>query len=325
MTDLSIVIPTRQRLDSLRLVLQACGEQTLSPDRYEVIVAIDGTTDGTEPMLGRLRLPYRLRWTVGPQGGPGAARNRGAALAQSEILLFLDDDILLTASLLAEHLAGHKAGGNQVCLGQVRTWPDRPLSHWERYLNQRYEEHYEKLGQPGYQPDFWDCLSGNLSLPRALFSRSRGFDPAFAAAKHDDIEFGYRLNNLGVQFCYRPAALGYHRFVKDVDAGLGDAQTNGASAVRLAHFHPQLTPPPVSVIYQHYPALFRFLLCRLLRQPARQARWTAWARRLLYQLAEKPASYQAKRPFFRLAYHLHFWQGVCAEATPEDWTALLND
>jgi glycosyltransferase involved in cell wall biosynthesis len=324
MIELSVVIPTYQRCESLRQVLLACGEQTLPPDRYEVIVAIDGSTDETENMLHQLQMPCQLRWTAGPNEGPGAARNRGAVLAQGDVILFLDDDIILAPPSLAEHLKGHEAGPDRVCLGQVQVWRERPLSHWERYLNQRYDEHYEKMNQPGYQPDFWDCLSGNVSFPRSLLARSRGFDPTFAAAKHDDIELGYRLASLRVNFEYRPRALGYHRFIKSVEAGLHDASINGASALRLVQFHPELSPAPLIAIWQHYPLTVRTFLSIVLAHPARQSRLTAWSRQWLCRIAGRRLPYWVKRPFFQLAYHLHFWQGVSAEAGSEDWRQYLS-
>ena len=138
-------------------------------------------------------------------------------------------------------------------------------------------------------------------------------------AKHDDNELGYRLAELGVRFGYQPQALGYHRFVKGLEAGLHDAMTNGASAVRLTHFHPELSPAPVATIWRHYPRLIRPFLRYLFTRPARQRQLTAWSRTLLYKVAEGPLPFAAKRPFFRLAYHLYFWQGVCMEAGPDEW------
>lgn len=316
MIQLSVIIPTYQRCESLRQVLLACGQQTLPPNQYEVIVAIDGSTDETENMLRQLHVPYPLRWTAGPNEGPGAARNRGAALAQGDVILFLDDDIILTPPALAEHLKGHEPGPDLVCLGQVQVWRKRSLTHWERYLNQRYDEHYMKMNQPGYQPDFWDCLSGNVSFSRALLARSHGFDPAFAATKHDDIEFGYRLASLGIQFEYRPETLGYHRFVKSIEVGLRDASINGSSAVRLARFHPELTPILLTTIWQHYSLPVRIFLSAILAQPACHSRITTLSRQWLYQIADRQLPFGVKRPFFQLAYHLHFWLGVKREG---DW------
>ncbi|MGF1505651.1 MAG: glycosyltransferase family 2 protein, partial [Anaerolineae bacterium] len=123
MTSLSVIIPTYQRRDRLRRVLDALARQDAPP--FEVIVSLDGCTDGTQDMLTTLSVPYPLRWINGPNGGPGAARHRGARLAHSDRLLFLDDDILAQPGLLAAHLDPHP---NAVCFGQVRTLPGLPLS-----------------------------------------------------------------------------------------------------------------------------------------------------------------------------------------------------
>ena len=106
--SLSVIIPTYQRIESLQRVLLALTNQSLPEDRYEVIVSIDGSTDTTEFMLSQLSVPFSLRWIVEENKGPGAARNRGAALAQYDALLFLDDDIIAEPELLASHLKHHK-------------------------------------------------------------------------------------------------------------------------------------------------------------------------------------------------------------------------
>jgi GT2 family glycosyltransferase len=48
--DLSVVIPSHNRRDRLAETVRALGQQTLEPARYEVIVSLDGATDGSEAM-----------------------------------------------------------------------------------------------------------------------------------------------------------------------------------------------------------------------------------------------------------------------------------
>lgn len=323
MTELSIVIPTYQRCQSLRQLLIALTQQSLPPDRYEVIVAIDDSPKETGRMLERLDVPYALRWTAGPHAGPGAARNRGAALVGSDVVLFLDDDMMPTPALLAEHLAEHNGGDGRVCLGQVRLLPELALSSWERYLNRRFEVQYDKLAQPGYEPNFWDCLTGNLSLSQALFRQSKGFDASFATTKHEDIEFGYRLAAWGARFVYRPTALSYHRFVKSLDDGLADAVDNGVSALRFAHYHVELVSWLVEARWQHYPLGVRTFMRWALARPGRQDRLTVLARRLLYGTERFPVPLAFRQLIYRLAYHIHFWRGVQDEALPGELALLL--
>lgn len=310
---ISIVIPSYQRCESVREVLTALASQTVAPEQFEVIVSIDGSTDGTETMLSQITVPYSLRWINGKQGGPGMARNRGAALANGEIVLFLDDDIIATPDLLAEHLSAHEENPGGVCLGQVRTQSACSLSPWEQYLNQRYEEHYDKLNTPGYRPLFWDCLSGNISLGRELLDRSGGFDAEFAAFKHDDIEFGYRLAALRVQFAYRPGALGYHRFVKSMEAGLRDAHAEGESAQRLANQYPDLSTKLIDARWSRYNPIARVVL-HWVRHDAHRHTWLITLSSILLRLAcQLSLPLPISRPVFQLVYHMHFWNGVCTE------------
>ena len=57
---LSVVVPTYNRRAGIVRLLQALAEQTLPPDQFEVVVANDGSTDGTAEALASYRAPYRL-------------------------------------------------------------------------------------------------------------------------------------------------------------------------------------------------------------------------------------------------------------------------
>lgn len=323
--ELSVVIPTYQRRESLSQVLATLCRQSLPPDAFEVIVSVDGSQDGTEQMLAALDVPYEFRWISATHGGPGAARNRGAQDVRGRILLFLDDDILSAPQLLASHLACHRSNGEHtVCLGQVRTLPVWPLSPWEQYLCARLEEQYDKLGTAGYRPDFWDCLSANFSLGRAFWEESGGFNRVFRVARHEDVELGYRLQQSGAHFVYQPLAMGYHRFLKGPSDGLRDARADGCSALRLARCHPELAPHLFGARWRRYPPAFRRLLQLSLARP-KQHRWLAAGAAGLLQGAQRlPVSPALSRATCRLAFHLHFWLGVQMELEGEELDRWLS-
>src|SRR5689334_25132161 len=88
----SVIIPTHNRRRQILRLLGALAGQCVNADSFEVIVVIDGSTDGTADALRAARWPYTVRLIEVPQGGPTAARNRGAAAALGATLVFLDDD-----------------------------------------------------------------------------------------------------------------------------------------------------------------------------------------------------------------------------------------
>lgn len=127
---LSVVVPTRDRTTRLLLTLTALGQQTLPPDRYEVILVNDaadatddaratGTAEAVAQVLAAVPAHVPLRTAKTGGRGPARARNKGADLARGEVLLFLDDDTLATPGLLAAHLRAHEAGGPLVVHGSV--------------------------------------------------------------------------------------------------------------------------------------------------------------------------------------------------------------
>src|ERR1700760_3855281 len=87
---LSVVIPTYNRRD---LVLRAVASVLDQPgaDDVEVIVADDGSTDGTADAIAqRFGSPVRVNATV--RGYACAARNAGFAVSSGDFVCFLDSD-----------------------------------------------------------------------------------------------------------------------------------------------------------------------------------------------------------------------------------------
>lgn len=88
MIEVSVIIPTHNRLDRLREALNSVLAQRDAA--FEVIVIDDGSTDGTAGML-KSEFPSVTMLTQSNQG-PAAARNRGMEAARGEWFAFLDSD-----------------------------------------------------------------------------------------------------------------------------------------------------------------------------------------------------------------------------------------
>ncbi len=87
--DVSVIIPTYNRLDFLQRALQSVFAQTLPAK--EVIVVDDGSTDGTLAWLQTQNLPS-LKIISQKNHGPAHARNQAAKISNSRYLAFLDSD-----------------------------------------------------------------------------------------------------------------------------------------------------------------------------------------------------------------------------------------
>lgn len=84
----SVILPAYNRLEMLLEALRSVRGQRFRG--FEVIVADDGSTDGTVEHL--LEKEKDVKVVRLPHGGPGAARNAGIAIARGTYIAFLDSD-----------------------------------------------------------------------------------------------------------------------------------------------------------------------------------------------------------------------------------------
>ena len=63
---ISVVVPTRNRRESLQRLLRALASDATSPP-FEVVAVDDGSTDGTAGALRQLRPPYPLTFIERPE------------------------------------------------------------------------------------------------------------------------------------------------------------------------------------------------------------------------------------------------------------------
>lgn len=94
--SISVIIPVKNRAGLLEITLDNIFAQTLLPS--QVIVVDDGSTDHLPQVIAK----YQGRVTCLPnQGkGPGAARNTGLKIAESEFVKFFDSDDIMTLNCL---------------------------------------------------------------------------------------------------------------------------------------------------------------------------------------------------------------------------------
>ena len=201
----SIVVPTYNRRESLRRMLDSLRQQTYPMNRFEVVVVDDGSTDGTVDGLRNFGSPYSLHVLQQAHGGPARARNHGVASAHGTLIVFLDDDVEPSPELIDEHVAAHQGDADVVVIGPMLPpppeWRSPPWLRWhERTLMDQYRA--MEAGQ-------WECTwrqfyTANVSIPRAGFMEAGGFDTTFL--RSEDTDLADRLSRSGVRFVFNPRA-----------------------------------------------------------------------------------------------------------------------
>jgi GT2 family glycosyltransferase len=173
--EATVVIPTRDRAQSLQACLAALGGQRTAR-AFEVVVV----DDGSRPPLGLASDAAVL--VVRTDGiGPARARNRGIAEAGGDLVLFTDDDTVPDAGWVEAACAFLASRPDYVGVeGPVWSEPWDPLY-----------AHSLANAEPGA---YWTC---NVAYRRAALEAVGGFSEVFPYPHCEDLDLGFRLLGLG--------------------------------------------------------------------------------------------------------------------------------
>jgi GT2 family glycosyltransferase/peptidoglycan/xylan/chitin deacetylase (PgdA/CDA1 family) len=239
---ISVIIPTFNRRDVLARSLPLLLDQDFSEGDYEVIVVVDGSTDGTAEMARSMGAPRRLKVIEQDHRGAAVARNTAVSASSADLLLFLDDDILCSRTLMGEHFAAHHERGPIVSHGPIYVAPESPptlVAHSTRlWYNNHYKKFTPEMSLDVYRQGF---LISNTCMPRDLLLVCGGFDPDMFLL--EDTELGIRLSKSGVRFTYLPLAAVQEFFSKPTSTFINhDAARQGKAEIILCRKHPDYRP-----------------------------------------------------------------------------------
>lgn len=177
MPRVTIVIPTYNRRDLVREAIASVTAQSYTD--FELIVVDDGSDDRTAEVVQQYA---GIRYVYQPNRGVSAARNAGVAVAQGELIAFLDSDDLWEPQKL-EHQVALFAQHPDVQICQTdEIWVRNGI---------RVNPHnkHRKAGGDIFARSLELCLvsPSAVMMHRVLFARLGGFDESLPACEDYDL------------------------------------------------------------------------------------------------------------------------------------------
>lgn len=215
----SVIVPAHNAEDTVG----ACVDNLTAQDypSREVIVVDDGSTDGTAKELrGR-----RVRLIRISHGGPARARNRGAAAADGDVLIFVDADCRVCPGWMRNMIDPFRQ--DAVGAVQGRYAPAAPTTR----VSQAIYEQIEYVFRGGGPLDF--AWSFSLAVPRRVWREVGGFNESYREASAEDVDLAYRIVGAGHRIVLAEGAVVLHAFPPRLRSHLRRQVLQARNRVRL--------------------------------------------------------------------------------------------
>ena len=232
---ISVIIPTYEREESLRLCLTALDNQEFRD--FEVLVVDDGSKDFAVVK----EFGHRYVWHPHNGFGLSRSRNEGAKLAKGELFHFIDSDIMLAPDALKNAWDMYQADKDRAIGGYYRYLPGMVITpqdvygKWDDIWNGKLppmdvgqtlvpegmdvRDAWLEMGMIGESPfDYEDkvlwsplvFLGGNMVIPRHIFEQTGGFDEYFTTYGGEDAEMSLAIISRGYGISYSRKIAGCH-------------------------------------------------------------------------------------------------------------------
>ena len=196
--SVAVVVPAHQAVGQLGLCLDGLLAAGFAKD--EILVVDDGSRDGTGAVASAAGIRVLRNDTA---QRPARARNAGVAATQSDIVVFVDADVVLHPGASDRIRAFFRdEPGYGALIGSYDSAPASP--RWvSRYRNLLH--HYVHQNSNTEASTFW---TGIGAVQRAAYESAGGLDPAWENI--EDVELGLRLVEQGHRIRLDPALQGTH-------------------------------------------------------------------------------------------------------------------
>jgi GT2 family glycosyltransferase len=310
--DISVVLATFNRGESLKLLLGDLARQSLPASSYQVVVVDDGSKEPVAPLLADYQTPYALTVKTQKNGGAARARDAGVRAATGHIIIITDDDMRVDEHFLAAHKSAHERGAT-VVLGHIAA-SERlgELPVFERFHAHQLARFVGGIEAGRIRAHGVHVCTGNVSFRRQDYLRLGGFDANLQ--RSEDRELGVRLESDGGKLAFALDAVTRHESDHtDLRVWLRRAFHYGMYDRKISQKHPRVEMADPWRFFFLVSPLTRPLLLAAIALPGPMAHATELTMRGAL-LADKKGLGRAAIADTTVAYGLEYFRGMRTEA-----------
>ena len=244
----TVVVATRDRPDSLRVLLDALNIQTIASEHFETVIVDDGSATALNDSVHLQRVINVRVIRHEKSRGPAAARNTGWRAARAPLVAFTDDDCRPDRDWLSRLLEA-SCGDSVIVQGKTMSDPLHPRpGPFSRTL---------AVGGPS---GFYE--TANIAYPRRLLELTGGFDESYRHACGEDVDLGWRAKKMGARLVFAERAVVHHAVTTPSLFRTLRHTALWTDAVRVLKTHPELRSSLVARVFwkRTHPRLLIFLL-----------------------------------------------------------------
>ena len=208
--DVTIVIPTYNGAHKIPNLLDSLESQTFTD--FQIMIVIDGSTDNTIEVINRYKNHFKqLDYIVQENGGRAKVRNTGARFASGELLIFLDDDLILSKDCLQIHYDHHIHRKQSILTGSaIEELNDtsKESNKFKQFLSYKWIKKLEGHESEALTANNIFVTAANFSIRKSDFLNLDGFDERLKDA--EDFDFAVRAFKAGLHLYFNFKAYAVH-------------------------------------------------------------------------------------------------------------------